>query len=89
MFLETIKSDSLISQSHAHKALQLLLEGGELTFRFEERKAIINMFKENEFEMNYDVAKCYVELGLLACTGGNFELKERHYLLTPSPINLF
>jgi len=81
MFLETIKSDSLISQAHAHKALKLLLEGGELTFKFDERKAIINMFKENEFEMNYDVAKCYVELGLLCCTGGNFELIERNYLL--------
>ncbi|GEM_PF-2295118 len=86
MYLETIKSDLLISQSRAHKCLKLLLEGGELTIKIADKKAIINMFKENEFEMNYDIAKCYCELGLLNCIGGNIELKERHYLfINPHP----
>ncbi|MDR2274332.1 MAG: hypothetical protein LBF27_25720 [Sphingobacterium sp.] len=87
MFLETIKSDLLISQPHAHECLKLLLEGGELTIKISEKKAIINMYKENEFEMNFDVAKCYLELGLLNCTGGSFEYNERHYyFVNPTPI---
>ncbi|MCY4781773.1 hypothetical protein ORI89_19155 [Sphingobacterium sp. UT-1RO-CII-1] len=71
----------MISRAHAKKCLQILRTGAELTIQLSAKRAIIDMFGSNEFEMKYELAKAYEELGLLVCTGGNLELKERHFYL--------
>lgn len=79
MYITSVYPKYLISQTHALHCLKMLREGAELTIQLESKKAIINMFKADEFEMNYDLANLYKELGLLVCTGGNLDLKERHF----------
>lgn len=76
-----IIQDVILSKYHAFECLKRLRDGAELTVQFESKKAFLNMFKNDEFEMNYNLAQLYSDLGFLNCTGGNLELKERHYLL--------
>lgn len=81
MLLTFLKNADNIPTAFAQNITNKIFSGSELTICNGKKYAYLDMFTKYQIEVSYHLARAYVELGLVTCTGGNLENGERQYLL--------
>ena len=81
MLLTFLKNGDYIPVAFTQNVTNKIRRGSELTICVHEKYAYLDMFTKDEIKINYDLARAYVEIGLVTCTGGNIENGERQYVV--------
>lgn len=81
MLLTFLKNADNIPSAFAQNITNKIRSGSELTICVHDKYAYLDMFTKDEIEVNYYLARSYVEIGLVTCTGGNIETGERQYVV--------
>lgn len=81
MLLTFLKNADNIPIAFTQNVTNKIRRGSELTICVDEKYAYLDMFTKDEIKINYDLARAYVEIGLVTCIGGNIENRERKYVV--------
>lgn len=81
MFLNCLIDEGYIPVEFVQKITNKIRNGSELTICSSKKYAYLDMFTKDQIEISFSLARIYIEIGLVTCTGGNFENGERQYVL--------